>query len=288
MLQRWRPRSKVEARTFVGMLVLLSPAKDLAQETPVVLNATQPVLLKHAIPLVDSLKGLGTARLCELMGLSPKLGELNRQRYQDWSTPFTPKNARPAVFAFNGEVYRGLDARSLPPEDLVFAQHHLRILSGLYGVLRPLDLMQDYRLMMGTPFGVGKAKDLYAYWRTRITEALTADLAKSGSEVIIDLASGEYSRAVDFEKLGASVITPEFKDRVGGGYRSLQVYLKRQRGAMARFIIRHRILDAAGIQGYDLDGYRYVAEESTAAKWVFLREKRPALVRRSLAGGRIR
>jgi len=270
------------------MLILLSPAKDLAIETPVMKDVTQPVLLDHASVLVAKLKTLPAKKLSELMDLSPKLGELNKERYARWARPFTPKNARPAVFTFNGEVYRGLEARTLSSDDLRFAQHHLRILSGLYGVLRPLDLMQDYRLMMGTPFGLGKAKDLYAYWGDRITDALKADLKQSGTAVVVNLASSEYSKAVDLKKLGAKVITPEFKDKVGGVYKPLQTYMKNQRGAMARFIIQHRILDANGIKGYDANGYRYSAEDSTADKWVFLRDKRPPLVTKKLAGGRIR
>ncbi|MBL7938363.1 MAG: peroxide stress protein YaaA [Flavobacteriales bacterium] len=270
------------------MIVLLSPAKDLAQETPVVEQVTQPVLLDHAAALVEKLKTLPAKKLSGLMDLSPKLGELNKERYARWSTPFTQKNARPAIFTFNGEVYRGLEARTLGSDDLRFAQHHLRILSGLYGVLRPLDLMQDYRLMMGTPFGLGKAKDLYAYWGDHITDALKTDLEQSGSAVVVNLASSEYSKAVDLKKLGAQVITPEFKDKVGGVYKPLQTYMKQQRGAMARYIIQHRILDAKGIKGYDANGYRYSAADSTADKWVFLRDKRPPLVTKKLAGGRIR
>lgn len=270
------------------MLILLSPAKDLAQETPAVKDFTQPVLLEHASALVAKLKTLPAKKLSSLMDLSPKLGELNKERYARWSTPFTPKNARPAVFTFNGEVYRGLEARTLSSGDLRFAQHHLRILSGLYGVLRPLDLMQDYRLMMGTPFGLGKAKNLYAYWGDKITDVLKADLKKSGGDVVVNLASSEYSKAVDLNKLGAQVITPEFKDKVGGVFKPLQTYMKHQRGAMARYIIQHRILDAEGVKGYDANGYRFSREESTDTKWAFLRDKRPPLVTKKLAGGRIR
>lgn len=270
------------------MLILLSPAKDLAQDTPLVAKATQPALLAHAVPLVDKLKTFSAKKLSELMDLSPKLGELNRQRYAEWSTPFTLKNARPAVFTFNGEVYRGLDARSLSSADLDFAQHHLRILSGLYGALRPLDLMQDYRLMMGTPFGVGKAKDLYAYWGDRIAELLKADLKRSGTDVVVNLASGEYSKAARLGTLGAHVITPEFKDKAPGGYKSLQVYVKFQRGALARYILQHRILDVERIKAYEGDGYRFSAEDSTETKWVFLRDKLPPLLTKKLAGGRIR
>ena len=270
------------------MLILLSPAKDLAQEAPVVKNATQPALLHHAVPLVEKLKTLSAKKLSALMDLSPKLGDLNKERYARWSTPFSPKNARPAVFTFNGEVYRGLEARTLDNDDLQFAQRHLRILSGLYGVLRPLDLMQDYRLMMGTPFGLGKAKDLYAYWSDRITAALNADLKAMKSEVVINCASSEYFEAVDVKKLNARVITPAFKDKLGGSYKPLQTYVKQQRGAMARWIIQHRILEPERIKEFAENGYRFAAEESTGTEYVFLRDKRPPLVTKKLAGGRIR
>lgn len=274
--------------TFRPMLILLSPAKDLAQETPVTKEATQPVLLDHAVTLVAKLKTLSAKKLADLMDLSLKLGELNRDRYAQWSVPFTPENARPAAFTFNGEVYRGLEARSLSAEDLRFAQHHLRILSGLYGVLRPLDLMQDYRLMMGTPFALGKAKNLYAFWGDRITEAMNKDLKATRSDVVLNCASTEYFRAVNPAILNAQVITPEFKDKVGGAYKPLQTYVKNQRGALARYIIQHRILEPEKIKGYEGDGYRFSAAESTAEKWIFLRDKRPVLVPKKLAGGRIR
>lgn len=270
------------------MLVLLSPAKDLARETPVVKTATRPVLLDDAGRLVEKLRTLSARKLADLMDLSLKLGELNKERYAQWQVPFTPKNARPAVFSFNGEVYRGLDARTLSASDLDFAQHHLRILSGLYGVLRPLDLMQDYRLMMGTPFGVGKARNLYAFWGDRITEVLNADLKGSKSDTVINCASGEYFKAVDPKRLKARVITPVFKDRSGNTYKSLQVYVKLQRGAMARYIIQHRLLDPEGIKSFDSNGYRFSVEDSTEDEWVFLRDKRPPLVPQKLKGGRIR
>ncbi|MBK9148765.1 MAG: peroxide stress protein YaaA [Flavobacteriales bacterium] len=270
------------------MIILLSPAKDLAQEVPKVTAPSQPVLLQSAIPLVEKLRALSAKKLSALMGLSPKLGELNRERYARWSVPFTAENARPAVFAFNGEVYRGLEARALSADDLRFAQRHLRILSGLYGVLRPLDLMQDYRLMMGTPFGVGPAKDLYAYWGERITEALNADLEAMRSNVVINCASAEYFHAVDAAKLNARVIAPVFKDKVGSAYKPLQTYVKQQRGALARFIIQHRILDPERIKGFAENGYRFAADESSPESYVFLREKRPPLVTKKIAGGRVR
>lgn len=270
------------------MIVLLSPAKDLAKETPWTKGTTTPALIDAAATLVGKLRTLSAKKLSALMDLNEKLGELNRQRYQSWSTPFTPQNARPSIHTFNGEVYRGLDARTLTTSDLNFAQHHLRILSGLYGVLRPLDLMQDYRLMMGTPFAIGKAKNLYAYWQDRITPALNADLKATGSKVVVNCASTEYFGAVDQKALQAQVITPVFRDRVGEGYKSLQTYVKHQRGAMARYIIQHRILDPEKLKAFAVNGYCFAPDESSGSEFVFLRDKRPPLVTKKLAGGRIR
>ncbi|MBL0126910.1 MAG: peroxide stress protein YaaA [Flavobacteriales bacterium] len=258
------------------MLALLSPAKDLSKEAPPTYEgATQPVLLEDCALLVAKMKSLSAKKLAKLMDLSPALGELNRQRYEEWSTPFTKTNARPAIFTFNGEVYRGLKARAFDRSDLQFAQHHLRILSGLYGVLRPLDLMQDYRLMMGTGLSVGRKKNLYAFWGDRITDVLKADLTRSGSNTVINLASTEYFKAVNTERLGARIITPVFKDRRPGGYKMVMVFAKQQRGAMARAIIQQRILDPEKLKAYAGDGYRFAPEESTEGEWVYLRERKP-------------
>ncbi len=254
------------------MLAILSPAKDLSSlPPPKVKGATQPALLDHAVPIAQRMRSLSAGKLAKLMGLSPKLAELNRQRYQDWALPFTANNAAPAAFLFNGEAYRGLDARTLDADDLRFAQHHLRILSGLYGLLRPLDLIQPYRLMMGSPLTVGRKKNLYAYWGDRITHQLNADLQASHSGVLINLASTEYFKSIDPAALNADVITPVFKDKGPAGHRMVMVYAKQQRGAMARHIIRNRLLDPEQLKAYDGDGYRYSAADSTAAEWVFLR-----------------
>ncbi len=253
------------------MLILLSPAKDLSAEVPpTVKGTTQPVLLNECVPIISKLRTLSTKKLGALMDLSPKLAELNQHRNQAWVLPFTPKNARPAVFTFNGEVYHGLGARTLDEGDLRFAQQHLRILSGLYGVLRPLDLMQDYRLMMGTKFPVGRAKDLYAFWGDRISEELKKDLIATGSGAVINLASSEYFKVVRPKVLGVRVVTPVFKMKQGNAYKVVMVLAKHQRGAMARHIIKHRLMDVEALKTYDDDGYRYSPEESTADDWVFL------------------
>lgn len=258
------------------MLILLSPAKDLSEEAVKGLRGTtKPRLLEHSVPLVNKLRTLSPKKLGDLMDISPKLAEFNHARYAAWAPPFTPGNANPAVFAFNGEAYRGLDVRSMDVDELRFAQHHLRILSGLYGVLRPLDLIQAYRLEMGTKLGIGRAKDLYAYWRNTITEQLNADLAANEADVVVNLASTEYFKAVDTAALKANVVTPVFKDRSAtGSYKVVMVYAKHQRGAMSRYIIRHRILEPVLLKRYNEDGYRYVPEESTANEWVFQRDVR--------------
>jgi uncharacterized protein len=258
------------------MIILLSPAKDLSEE-PVngVKPLTEPRLLEYTVPLASKLKSMGERKLASLMDISPKLAALNHERYQHWAQPFTSRNARPAVFTFNGEAYRGLDARSLDGDDLRFAQRHLRILSGLYGVLRPLDLMQAYRLEMGAKLTMGRnCKDLYAYWGDRITASLNEDLQAVDGDVVVNLASAEYSKAVKPKLLNANVITPVFKDRTAGGYKVVMMYAKHQRGAMARHIIRYRLLDAAFLKQYTGDGYRFAPEESTATEWVFLRDVR--------------
>lgn len=257
------------------MIVLLSPAKDL-DDAPVkgVKPLTQPRMLEHSVPLAGKLAAMGEKKLAELMDISPKLAALNRDRYQQWAPPFTARNARPAVFTFNGEAYRGLDPRTLDSDDLRFAQHHLRILSGLYGLLRPLDLMQPYRLEMGTKLAMGRScKDLYAYWGDRITELLNEDLGKVESDVVVNLASLEYYKAVRPRLLKANVITPVFKDLTPKGYKVVMMYAKHQRGAMARHIIQHRILEPFQLKKYMEDGYRYAPEESTAGEWVFLRDR---------------
>lgn len=260
------------------MLVIISPAKDLDMSPgAVVKSATQPELLQHSGVIMAKLRTRKPAQLGKLMDISPKLAQLNHARNQAWAMPFTAKNSKPAIQSFNGEVYRGLDAKSFSASDLQFAQRHLRILSGLYGVLRPLDLMQAYRLEMGCGFSPkpGK-KDLYAFWGDTITEALGRAMKQNGDDVLVDLASQEYAKAVRFEKLKARVITPVFKDKSPGGYKVFFLFAKQQRGRMSRFIVQHRVTDPEALKRYDQDGYRYSAEMSTATEWTFIRDKRPA------------
>lgn len=254
------------------MITLLSPAKDLAAEVPAgIRNTTQPALLEYSEPLIAKLRTYTPRKLSGLMELSDKLAVLNHARYQQWTAKHDAGNARPAAFVFNGEAYKGLDARSLGADDLRFAQHHLRILSGLYGLLRPLDLIQDHRLEMGTALPVARKRDLYAYWGDRIAGRLKEELAASGSNVLLNLASAEYFKAARASTLGVRVVTPVFKDKGPGGYRTVMVFAKHQRGAMARYAIQHRLLEPEPLKAYDVDGYRYSAAESSGDQWVFLR-----------------
>jgi cytoplasmic iron level regulating protein YaaA (DUF328/UPF0246 family) len=205
------------------------------------------------------------------MDISPTLGELNRERFQAWHTPFDTHNARQALFAFKGDVYIGLDAPSLSSADVAFAQDHLRILSGLYGVLRPLDLIQPYRLEMGSAFKAPGNSSLYDFWSERVTDALIAELQKERSPLLVNLASIEYFKVVREKRLQARVISPVFKDFSNGQYKIVSFFAKKARGLMSAWIIRNRLKKPDDLLGFDVEGYRYSAEHSSAAAPVFLR-----------------
>ncbi|WP_111496530.1 MULTISPECIES: peroxide stress protein YaaA [Marinobacter] len=255
------------------MLMVISPAKNLDYESPLATQKySQPAFLDDACELIDQLKPLEPHQVSNLMGISEKLGELNAQRYQDWHTPFTPDNARPAVLAFNGDVYTGLDAPSFSDADFEFAQDHLRILSGLYGILRPLDLMQPYRLEMGTRFENTRGKDLYAFWGNKLTMALNDELADEG-QVLINLASNEYFKSVKKKELDARVITPQFKDWKNGQYKMISFYAKKARGLMCAYAIKNRINSAEDLKKFDVAGYYFSEEQSSGDNWVFLRDE---------------
>ena len=252
------------------MLIVLSPAKSL-DETPIkaMRSATKPVFQKESTELVEKLEKLSAAKLRKLMDISPELATLNHDRYQEWAE--TPE-LKPAVLMFDGEAYRGLDASSLHIDDLRSAQRQLRILSGLYGVLRPLDLIAPHRLEMGTKLSMGRGKpDLYKFWGDRITEQLNADLKKNESDVLVNLASAEYFKSVQTESLNARVITPIFKEHSAKRLRMVTVYAKHQRGALTRWIIQHRLAEAEKIKQYDGDGYRFNPKGSSADEWLFVR-----------------
>ncbi len=255
------------------MLMIISPAKTLDYESPLATEThTQPDFLDDACELIDQLKELEPHQVSNLMSISDKLGQLNAERFQSWHTPFTPDNARQAVLAFKGDVYTGLDAESFSNEDFSFAQKHLRILSGLYGLLKPLDLMQPYRLEMGTRFENTRGKDLYAFWGSKITDALNQLLA-SDDKVLVNLASNEYFKSVQKKHLDARLVTPQFKDWKNGQYKMISFYAKKARGLMCRYAIQNRITQADDLKGFNLDGYYFSEDQSDNNNWVFLRDE---------------
>ncbi|MCV4275937.1 peroxide stress protein YaaA [Pseudomonas capsici] len=255
------------------MLMVISPAKTLDYETPPTTERyTQPQYLDHSQELITQLRELTPAQIGELMHLSDKLAGLNAARFGSWTPAFTPDNAKQALLAFKGDVYTGLQAETLTDAQLSYAQDHLRMLSGLYGLLRPLDLMQPYRLEMGTKLANARGKDLYAFWGTRISEWLNKALADQGDDLLLNLASTEYFSAVKRSSLKARIIDTEFKDLKNGQYKIISFYAKKARGMMSRFVITERINTPEALKEFDVQGYRYSAEQSTPDKLVFLRD----------------
>ena len=256
------------------MLTVISPAKTLDYDTPPVTERfTLPRHLDHSQELIQILRELAPAQISELMHLSDKLAGLNAARFGSWNPAFTPDNAKQALLAFKGDVYTGLDAQTLTEDDLSYAQDHLRMLSGLYGLLRPLDLMQPYRLEMGTKLANARGKDLYAFWGTRISEWLNEALAEQGDDVLLNLASNEYFSAVKRSALKARVINVDFKDLKNGQHKIISFYAKKARGMMSRFVIEERISDPTQLKQFEVQGYYYSAEQSKAEHLVFLRDQ---------------
>jgi len=259
------------------VLTVLSPAKTLDYETrPTTRKATQPEFMTRAADLVSDARQLDPAAIRKLMGVSEAIANLNHERFMNWQPEATPDNAKQALLAFKGDVYTGLDADSLDSKGLTFAQKHVRILSGLYGLLRPLDLMQPYRLEMGLKFANSGGKDLYQFWGEDITESLNTALGKSGSPILVNLASNEYFRSVKPKALEAEIITPAFKDLKNGQYKMISFYAKKARGLMARYIIDNQLNAPEALKEFDWAGYYFSPEQSTARDWVFLRDAAPA------------
>jgi cytoplasmic iron level regulating protein YaaA (DUF328/UPF0246 family) len=255
------------------MLMVISPAKTLDYESaPVTAGFTQPEHLDHAQELIEQLRELSPAQIAELMHLSDKLAGLNAARFGSWQQPFTLDNAKQALLAFKGDVYTGLNAEDFSEDDFDFAQGHLRMLSGLYGVLRPLDLMQPYRLEMGTKFANPKGKNLYEFWGEQISGWLNEALAAQGDDVLLNLASTEYFSAVKRKALNARIIDTEFKDLKNGQYKIISFYAKKARGLMARHVIKQRLSDPAQLKDFNLNGYYYSPEQSKPDSLVFLRD----------------
>jgi cytoplasmic iron level regulating protein YaaA (DUF328/UPF0246 family) len=255
------------------MLFLLSPAKALDYETPAhTATHTQPLFVPQASELIAVLRDKNPQDIATLMDLSDQLAGLNVARYQAWRPEFTAQNAKPAVLAFNGDVYEGLDAKTLDEAALGWLQQHLCILSGLYGVLRPLDLMQPYRLEMGTKLVTPKGKNLYQFWGTQIADYLNQRAAAETVPVVVNLASEEYFKSVDKKALKPRVVTCVFEEFKGGKYKVISFMAKRARGLMVRYAVQHNVHRVEQLQGFDLEGYRYVPAASEADRLVFRRE----------------
>lgn len=252
------------------MKIIISPAKSLDFESPLpTTEFSENVFLKKSETIQKTLRKLSPKQLSELMSISDKLAELNYTRNQEWSLPFTPANARQAVFAFNGDVYVGLDAYSITTDKLPVLQEKLRILSGLYGILKPLDLIQPYRLEMGTNLAVGKSKNLYEFWKKTLTDALNKELSKD--ELVINLASKEYAEAIDFKALKGKVIVPEFKDYKDGQLKIISFFAKKARGLMTRYIIDNNCETLEDLKGFNSENYRFDESLSKGNKLVFTR-----------------
>jgi cytoplasmic iron level regulating protein YaaA (DUF328/UPF0246 family) len=256
------------------MLLVVSPAKKLDFEsdlpTP---KFSQPTLLEHSQLLIDDCVKLSPDQIASLMKLSDKLAGLNAARFGEWQTPFTCANARPAILSFNGDVYTGLDAPSFSDDDFEFAQKNFRILSGLYGLLKPLDLIQAYRLEMGCKLSNARGDNLYQFWGDIITNELNSALAEQGGDVLVNLASTEYFKSVKKKSLNATIITPNFKDWKNGQYKMISFYAKKARGMMARYIIQNKLTSVEQIKAFDLGGYQYDEALSKDNDWVFTRKE---------------
>jgi cytoplasmic iron level regulating protein YaaA (DUF328/UPF0246 family) len=253
------------------MLVVLSPSKTLNFDFHPPSKFTEPEFADEAAEVVAVLRKYSPNALQKLMKINPQLAQLNAQRFGEWHLPFTTENSRQAVLAFKGEVYNGLEAETMTQKQLDFAQEHLRILSGLYGILRPLDLMQPYRLEMGTDVKIKRKKNLYEFWKKNVTAHISQLLQSYDKPLLINLASDEYFKAIDTTALKAEIIQPQFKDMSRGSYKFITMYGKKARGMMTRFIIDNKITEADQLKLFDNDGYYYNDQMSSGNKWVFTR-----------------
>ncbi len=259
------------------MLILLSPAKTLDLETPTrTASTSEPVFLEEAQALVKTASRLSAPKLAELMKLSDSLATLNRDRFREWELKHSGEGVRPAIQAFRGDVYVGLDADSLDDDDLAFAQNHLRILSGLYGVLKPLDVMRAYRLEMGTRLATRRGKSLYDFWGDRVAKALDEEASAMGDATMVNLASNEYFSVISKPGVTSEVVSPVFKDEKNGEYKIISFFAKRARGALARHLITERAQSAEALKDFTSLGYRYSKRESTETAPVFRRSEKAA------------
>ncbi|WP_075321309.1 peroxide stress protein YaaA [Histophilus somni] len=255
------------------MLAIISPAKTLDWESVVPNFAfSQPHLTAYSEKLINICRQLSPAQISSLMSISDKLAGLNVVRFEQWQIEHNEQNSRAAIYAFKGDVYTGLEVETLSRDDIQFAQQHLRVLSGLYGVLRPLDLMQPYRLEMGTKLANEKGKDLYAFWGNIITDALQQAIEQQGDRILVNLASDEYYKSIKENQLEVKIIKPVFLDNKGGKYKVISFYAKKARGLMCRYIIQHRVTDIEQLKEFDLGGYQFNPSSSTQTEFVFKRD----------------
>ncbi len=256
------------------MLLVVSPAKKLDFESPLATEKfSQPTMLEQSQLLINDCVKLSPDQIATLMKLSDKLAGLNAARFGEWSIPFNQENARQAILSFNGDVYTGLDAQTFSEDDFDFAQKYFRILSGLYGLLKPLDLMQAYRLEMGCKLANSRGENLYHFWGELITNELNKALSEQGDEVLINLASTEYFKSVKKKQLNATIITPAFKDWKNGQYKMISFFAKKARGLMARYIIQNKLTSVEQLKDFDLAGYQYNESFSKGNDWVFTRKE---------------
>lgn len=255
------------------MIHILSPAKTLDYNNLIQTSKyTQPELLSDSKILMDQLKKYNPTDLEKLMSINKELASLNFERNLSWRFPITPDNSKQALAVFKGQVFIGLEANTLTEKELLFAQDHLRILSGLYGVLRPLDLIQPYRLEMGIDLNNSRGKNLYKFWGTKLTQIINAELKKQKSKVLINLASNEYFKAINPNLINGTIITPVFKEAKGNEFKQVTIYAKTARGYMSRFIIKHRIENPEDLKAFDTAGYLYNSDLSDQQNWVFTRD----------------
>jgi len=254
------------------MLIVISPSKKLDFDKNITVNDYSiPTLLNYSTELIEKLRECSINELTKLMNISYGLAEQNLERFLMWKIPFTLNNSKPAVYAFNGEVYTGLNPSDFTNEEIKTAQQKLRILSGLYGVIRPLDLIQPYRLEMGTKLNTSKGKNLYEYWGNIITEEINKEIIKNKCKHLVNLCSNEYFKAIKEININAKIITPVFKQQTNGVYRVLSFYAKKARGLMTRYIIKNNIENVEHIKAFDIEGYSFSPQQSNSQQWVFLR-----------------
>lgn len=253
------------------MITLISPAKTLDYNTDGNFSSTKPRLVDDTLRLVDTLKKKNSKKLQDLMSISKPLADENVERYQNFTPEFTSDNSKPAILAFKGDVYLGLEAENFKKEDMEFAQDHVRILSGLYGLLRPLDLMQPYRLEMGTSLKTTRGKNLYEFWKDRITQLLNEDLTSHKEKIIINLASQEYFKAVKTKKLNADILNINFKEERDGELKFISFNAKKARGYMTKYIVENKIDTVEHLKGFDTEGYYFSQEHSAEKDWLFLK-----------------